>query len=150
MIGERLSEVRKDHGDTQSSLAKKLNVSVATVRSWEQEKSSPAHEILVNICKMYRVSSDYLLGLSNVDPSYIQRRRLESFTQQELEELAEYERFLFGEENKRNKKSQGDIYNHLGKIVNAIRYVRFFLKAKTKRVLTICNKDTLIVLGEET
>ena len=94
MIGERLSEVRKDHGDTQSSLAKKLNVSVATVRSWEQEKGSPAHEILVNICKMYRVSSDYLLGLSNVDPSYIQRRRLESFTQQELEELAEYERFL--------------------------------------------------------
>ena len=94
MIGERLSEVRKDHGDTQSSLAKKLNVSVATVRSWEQEKSSPAHEILVNICKMYRVSSDYLLGLSNVDPSYIQRRRVESFTQQELEELAEYERFL--------------------------------------------------------
>ena len=94
MIGERLSEVRKDHGDTQSSLAKKLNVSVATVRSWEQEKSSPAHEILVNICKMYRVSSDYLLGLSNVDPSYIQRRRLESFTQQELEELAEYERFV--------------------------------------------------------
>lgn len=94
MIGERLSEVRKDHGDTQSSLAKKLNVSVATVRSWEQEKSSPAHEILVNICKMYRVSSDYLLGLSNVDPSYIQRRRLESFTQQELEELVEYERFL--------------------------------------------------------
>ena len=77
MIGERLSEVRKDHGDTQSSLAKKLNVSVATVRSWEQEKSSPEHEILVTICKMYRVSSDYLLGLSNVDPSYIQRRRLE-------------------------------------------------------------------------
>ena len=75
MIGERLSEVRKDHGDTQSSLAKKLNVSVATVRSWEQEKSSPAHEILVTICKMYRVSSDYLLGLFNVDPSYIQRIR---------------------------------------------------------------------------
>ncbi|MFQ7139951.1 helix-turn-helix transcriptional regulator [Evtepia sp.] len=101
MIGERLSEVRKDHGDTQSSLAKKLNVSVATVRSWEQEKSSPAHEILVNICKMYRVSSDYLLGLSNVDPSYIQRRRLESFTQQELEELAEYERFLLWRRSQR-------------------------------------------------
>ena len=101
MIGERLSEVRKDHGDTQSSLAKKLNVSVATVRSWEQEKSSPAHEILVKICKMYRVSSDYLLGLSNVDPSYIQRRRLESFTQQELEELAEYERFLLWRRSQR-------------------------------------------------
>lgn len=94
MIGERLSEVRKDHGDTQASLAKKLNVSVATVRSWEQEKSSPAHEILVDICKMYHISSDYLLGLSNIDPSYVQRRRLASFTEQELEELAAYERFL--------------------------------------------------------
>ena len=77
MIGERLAEVRRDHNDTQETLAAHLKVSVFTVRSWEQEKSSPAHEILVTICKMYRVSSDYLLGLSNVDPSYIQRRRLE-------------------------------------------------------------------------
>ena len=93
---DRRALIRSQKGSRRHPIfpCKKLNVSVATVRSWEQEKSSPAHEILVNICKMYRVSSDYLLGLSNVDPSYIQRRRLESFTQQELEELAEYERFL--------------------------------------------------------
>ena len=94
MIGERLSEVRKDHGDTQSTLAKKLNVSVATVRSWEQEKSAPPHELLVNICKLYHISADYLLGLSNVDPAYVQHRRLEAFTSEELKELRSFERYL--------------------------------------------------------
>lgn len=41
MIGERLAEVRKDHGDTQAALAKRLRVTLSAVRSWEQEKSSP-------------------------------------------------------------------------------------------------------------
>lgn len=41
MIGERLSEVRKDHGDTQAKLAQKLEVSLPTVRAWEQEKAPP-------------------------------------------------------------------------------------------------------------
>ena len=49
MVGERLAEIRKDHNDTQAVLAKKLNVSVTTVRSWEQEKSSPSHDALVAI-----------------------------------------------------------------------------------------------------
>lgn len=68
MIGERLAEVRKDHNDRQADLAQKLNVTLYTVRSWEQEKSSPSHEMLVQICRLYHVSSDYLLGLSDQDP----------------------------------------------------------------------------------
>lgn len=94
MIGERLAEVRFDHGDTQASLAEKLHVTHFTVSSWEQEKSSPSHETLVSICRLYQVSSDYLLGLSDVDPAYIQRKRLEKLTKAELKELATYEEFL--------------------------------------------------------
>ncbi len=41
MIGERLAEIRKDHGDNQDDLARKLNVSVFAIRSWEQEKKRP-------------------------------------------------------------------------------------------------------------
>ena len=94
MIGERLSEVRKDHGDKQTDLAQKLNVAVSTVRSWEQEKSSPPHEMLVCICRLYQVSADYLLGLSDVDPAYVQHRRQESLTQKELAALRDYEAYL--------------------------------------------------------
>ena len=79
MIGERLAEIRKDHDDTQAILADRLNVSISSIRSWEQEKSSPPHELLVKICRLYHVSADYLLGLTSIDPAYVQRRRLESF-----------------------------------------------------------------------
>lgn len=87
MIGERLSEIRKDHGDTQADLAARLNVSLAAVRSWEQEKSSPNHETLVSICRLYNISSDYLLGLTRVELS-------EKFTQEELAQIREFEEFL--------------------------------------------------------
>jgi transcriptional regulator with XRE-family HTH domain len=94
VVGERLSEIRKDHNDTQAALADYLKVSVSAIRSWEQEKSSPPHDMLVSICRHYQVSADYLLGLSDVDPAYIQRQRLERFTKEELAELKNYEAFL--------------------------------------------------------
>lgn len=94
MIGERLSEIRKDHGDTQASLAQKLNVSIPTVRAWEQEKSAPGHEMLVDICRLYHVSADYLLGLSSVDPAYIQQKRVKRLTRSEYMELVNYEKYL--------------------------------------------------------
>lgn len=94
MLGERLAEIRKDHGDTQASLAEKLHVTHFTVSSWEQEKSSPSYELLVSICRLYQVSADYLLGLTRVDPMYVQRRRLENFSQEELDQLRDFEEFL--------------------------------------------------------
>lgn len=103
MIGELLAEVRKDHGDTQISLAQKLHVTVSAVRSWEQEKSSPPHETLVSICKLYQVSADYLLGLTRVDPMYVQRRRLEDFSQEELDQLRDFEEFLRWRKGNRRK-----------------------------------------------
>ena len=103
MVGEILAEVRKDHGDKQVDLARKLNVSIAAVRSWEQEKSSPSYEVLVSICKLYQVSADYLLGLTRVDPMYVQRRRLENFSREELEELKDFEEFLLWRKNSRKK-----------------------------------------------
>ena len=90
MVGERLAEIRKDHDDTQAVLAKKLNVSVTTVRSWEQEKSSPSHDALVAICRLYRISADYLLGLSEVDPAYDPRGNQQRFTEDEWAALREY------------------------------------------------------------
>ncbi len=94
MIGERLAEVRKDHGEKQAELAAYLCVSLSTVRSWEQDKSSPSHEALVSICRRYQVSADYLLGLSNVDPAYIQHQMAVQFTKGELKALQEYGSYL--------------------------------------------------------
>lgn len=105
MIGELLAEIRKDHHDTQKDLADQLHVSVATVRSWERENSSPSHEMLIAICRLYQVSSDYLLGLSRIDPAYIQQQRSACFSEEELEELRRFEEYLLWK--KRQQKQNG-------------------------------------------
>lgn len=94
MIGERLAEMRKDHGDTQAALAERLGVSLPTVRAWEQEKSSPSHEMLVTLCRLYGVSSDYLLGLTDQDPAYTEQIRQDQLTTAERAAVRDYENYL--------------------------------------------------------
>ena len=94
MLRERISEVRNDHDDTQQSLADKLFVTIHTVRSWEQGKSSPSYEMLIKICNLYKVSADYLLGISDVRPNYSQNKSSEKFSLEELSELEKYKEYL--------------------------------------------------------
>lgn len=93
MIGERLKEIRSDHGDTQAGLAKKINVSKFTVQSWEQGKSEPSHSMLVRICRIYGVSSDFLLGLTDDDPIFA-RMQQEKLNEQNRILLKEFASFL--------------------------------------------------------
>ena len=93
LIGERLAEIRKDYGDRQSDLAQKLSISLSTVRSWEQGKSSPPNEMLISICRLYSVSSDYLLGLTEADPTYVRTKFLEKLTHDEIKLVKEYAEF---------------------------------------------------------
>ena len=94
MDGERLAEVRSFRGDTQAMLAKKLGCSKDTVSSWEQEKSSPRLDTLIAICEMYGVSSDFLLGLSDVDPDCDLQQREKNLTPSELAEVQDYTEYL--------------------------------------------------------
>ncbi len=103
MIGKRLSEIRKDHSETQADLARELSVSLATVRAWEQGKSSPSHDALATICRMYHVSSDYLLGLTDDDASYFQQRKQDRFTAEERAQIRNFENYLIWKRSKRGK-----------------------------------------------
>ena len=47
----------------------------------------PDIALLPRIANLFGVSADYLLGISDVDPAYAQRRSLEQFTPEELDEL---------------------------------------------------------------
>ena len=91
MIGERLAELRKLNGEKQQVLAKALSVSVSTVRSWEHDKSSPDHSTLVAICRRYHTSSDFLLGLSDYDPSDKARLQRQRLTEEAQNEVHRYE-----------------------------------------------------------
>ena len=65
MIGDTIKRLREDAGFSQSSLAKKLNVTRSAVNAWEMGSSVPTTQHVVDIARLFHVSSDYLLGLTS-------------------------------------------------------------------------------------
>lgn len=95
--------VRTYHGDRQSDLAHKLNVSESTVKSWERDNSSPNYEILASICRLYHTSADYLIGITDVDP-YVQEKDHEKLSAKNRKELRQFEEFLLYKQERDMKK----------------------------------------------
>ena len=94
MFGERLAEIRRENEDTQLDLAEKINVSVQSLRNWEQGRNYPPCDKLLLICELYSTSADYLLGLSNDGPSIEAHCRKSHLTKDELAALQDYEKYL--------------------------------------------------------
>ncbi|MCI9264479.1 MAG: helix-turn-helix transcriptional regulator [Oscillospiraceae bacterium] len=65
LFGQRLRQLRMDHQEKQDVLADLLDVSVPQISGIENGYNSTTLEKLVLICEHYKVSSDYLLGLSD-------------------------------------------------------------------------------------
>ena len=103
MEGTRLREIRKDHGDTQESLGQKLGFSTPTVSKWEQGTSNPDFNTFKQICRMYSVSADYLLGLSDDDP-ILMKKRQEALSPRSKEILRELENLFADRDRKSTKK----------------------------------------------
>jgi len=60
---DKIKILREQLGLTQSELAKKLGLTRASVNGWEMGLSIPATSTLAELAKLFRVSSDYILGL---------------------------------------------------------------------------------------
>lgn len=61
-----IRQLRKEKGIKQSELADVFNVDRTAVGKWEQGKNKPNADMLVIIADYFDVSTDYLLGKSNI------------------------------------------------------------------------------------
>ena len=61
-LGEKLKEIRIQYQLTQDKLANELNVSLDTVKNWEQGYNYPSIDMLVTIAKYFKCDFDYLIG----------------------------------------------------------------------------------------
>lgn len=96
MIGERLQELRKDAGMTQKELSRKLSISHHTISSYERDISVPDDEMKIRIAKLFDVSLDFLLGLTDKKISY-RYRGIEipsSLNDEDIKMLLEFAEFL--------------------------------------------------------
>jgi len=64
MVGDRIRKLRTQQKLSQKELARKLDVSVATIKNWENDSSDPCLENIRTLSSIFNVTTDYLLGKS--------------------------------------------------------------------------------------
>lgn len=84
MIGETIRTLRERTGYSQSELARKLSVTRSSVNAWESGLSAPTAVYIIELAKLFHVSSDFILGL---DES--KQISLSGLTEQEIRILYE-------------------------------------------------------------
>lgn len=62
---EKFKDLRKENNLSVAKLGKVLSVSSSTVTRWENGVISPSIDHLYNICRYFKVSADYLIGLED-------------------------------------------------------------------------------------
>lgn len=65
MYGRRLRELRTERGLSQAALANLLGVTQITVSRYERETLDLGTETIIALCRIFSVSSDFLLGLED-------------------------------------------------------------------------------------
>ena len=65
VFSQRLKDIRIDNSLSQRDLAKELGVSQASIARWENGLQTPNIEYLKAIAILFKVTTDYLLGLED-------------------------------------------------------------------------------------
>lgn len=64
-FGEKIRNLREDADLNQTELGKAINMTQRKISYIECGKYEPSMEDIVTLCRFFKVSSDYLLGLSS-------------------------------------------------------------------------------------
>lgn len=77
MFTERLKTLRKEASLTQKQLADELETSQQIIGYWETGRQKPKYEALSKLAHFFNVSTDYLLGNSDIKESQSESSKAE-------------------------------------------------------------------------
>lgn len=66
MLGNRIKMLREELGLKQEELANKISVSPSAIGMYETNKREPNNELILRLADFFNVSTDYLLGKSDI------------------------------------------------------------------------------------
>lgn len=64
-IADRIKQLREQMNMTQTDLARKLHITRSAVNSWEMSLSAPSISNVIELAKIFNVTVDYLLTLTD-------------------------------------------------------------------------------------
>ena len=85
-LSTKLKDLRVNAGYSQAHVAKMLNVTPPLISEYESGSKSTSLETLVAIAQLYRCSTDYLLGLTDITD----RKTLQPFTNEQAAALISF------------------------------------------------------------
>lgn len=65
---ERIRGLREDNDLTQEEMGKIVKATQKQISNWETGRNEPPYDILVKYTNYFKVSADYILGLTNKKP----------------------------------------------------------------------------------
>lgn len=105
----KIEELRKKMGLSQEDLAKKLNMTQQRISAYEKGKREPDLETLKLFAEFFGVSTDYLLGKTNIrnieqEFNFAYHKETEGLSEDEIKEALEfYKKIKYGDEKKEEK-----------------------------------------------
>ena len=62
-IGNRIKQLREKENLTQTQLAAKFQLSRSAINSWEMGLTLPSTQNIIELSRLFHISTDYLLGI---------------------------------------------------------------------------------------
>ena len=79
ILSDKIKELRLKSGLSQAEVARRLQVTRSSVNAWEMGLNVPTTQYIVELSKLFNVSSDYILGIENnmtLDVSFLNAEEL--------------------------------------------------------------------------
>lgn len=109
MFPDRLKELRSEAHLTQRQLAAKASLSPGAIALYELGQRSPNFDMLIRLSRLFNVSTDYLLGRTEIkDPAEIRGKiamDLEGLTVGSVLKLEQYKDYLLLEQEQIEQSS---------------------------------------------
>jgi transcriptional regulator with XRE-family HTH domain len=64
-FGKNLKKLRLQQDLSQAQLAERLGITKSIISAYENGSRMPSYEVLLTISRIFKVSTDYLLGIEN-------------------------------------------------------------------------------------
>ncbi len=70
-FGEKIKQLRTKKGWTQAQVAEQIGVTKSVISFYENKDRSPSPDVLIKFAELFQVSTDYLLGIEEVQENTI-------------------------------------------------------------------------------
>ena len=86
-FGSRLRQLRRQEHITQQQLAQRLGLTKSVISAYETDLRMPSYDVLLSIARIFKVSTDYLLGCNTKNDNSLDLTGLTESQQQALRQL---------------------------------------------------------------